>query len=49
MQNLVELNAFNFEFPDVQDQWFLELEIDRFQVDKAMEQFLYTQTFSKFG
>lgn len=49
MQNLVELNAFNFEFPDVQDQRFLELEIDRFQIDKAMEQFLYTQHVSKFG
>lgn len=32
---MLELNAFYFEFPDQQDQNFLELEIERLQIGKA--------------
>ncbi|WP_029407458.1 hypothetical protein [Thiomicrorhabdus sp. Milos-T2] len=32
---MLELNAFYFEFPDQQDQKFLELEIERLQIDKT--------------
>ncbi len=37
MKQMAELNAFNFEFPDPQDQRFLELEIERIQIERAME------------
>lgn len=49
MKQLVELNAFNFEFPDPQDQRFLETEIDRIQVDRAMEQYFASQSISNYG
>ena len=32
---MLERNAFYFEFPDPQNQYFLELEIERLQIEKA--------------
>lgn len=35
--DLIELNAFYFDFPDPQDQQFLELQIERLQLEKVTQ------------
>lgn len=44
-----ELNAFYFEFPDPQDQQFLELEIERLQIEKTAEFCMTSQWLMNFG
>jgi len=45
---MLELNAFYFEFPDPQDQHFLELEIERLQIEKAGDHCINYQFLSSF-
>lgn len=46
---MAEKNAFYFEFPDPQDQRFLEQEIERFELEKALQHYLDFQAMSKVG
>lgn len=46
---MAEKNAFYFEFPDPQDQRFLELEIERFELEKALEHYLDFEVVSRAG
>ena len=45
---MLELNAFYFEFPDPQDQHFLELEIERIQIEKVSNHCINYQFLSSF-
>lgn len=49
VQKKAEHNAFYFEFPDPQDQQYLELEIERRQLEKVAESCLRFQNQSKGG
>jgi hypothetical protein len=36
MSDYREHNSFNFEFPDVQDQRFIQLEIERYEIQSSL-------------